>query len=186
MNIESGKSTETKSAADPALPNCEGMESAKIFMIDDEPIVLELFEAYLTDAGFRNIFAFTDSVEAIETLRFVTPCIILTDINMPEVSGKFLIKLIRTFDHLRTVPIVAVTSITGREEQKSILRKGADSVMHKPVDDQMLTTKVIQTLESSYRLKHQITEAEERKHQLTNKKKAKMRTVESDLRDMLR
>lgn len=161
-------------------------KSAKIFLIDDEPIILELFEVYLTDAGFRSIFAFTDSVEAVETLRFVTPSIILTDISMPEVSGNFLIKLIRTFDHLSAVPIVAITSNTTEEAQESILRKGADAVIHKPVDAKILCDKVFQILESTLRLQNQISEADEREQKQNEQKKAEMISIESDLRDLMR
>ncbi|QEG21774.1 response regulator [Mariniblastus fucicola] len=164
----------------------EQKESAKIFLIDDEPIILEIFSVYLAEAGFSNIFAFSDSVEAIETLRFVTPSIILTDINMPEVSGKFLIKLIRTFEHLRTIPIVAVTSNTEEAEQEAIIRNGADSIVHKPVDAKKLTDAVLLTLEGSFRLKNQITEAEQREQHRMEQKKAALISFESNLRDLMR
>jgi len=164
----------------------EQKQSAKIFMIDDEPIVLNLFEAFLAEAGFKKIFPFTDSAEAIETLRFVTPSIILTDINMPEVSGSFLIKLIRTFEHLRTVPILAVTSNTSEQDREIILRKGADAVIHKPVDDSELVDKVSLMLGSTLRLKDRLSEADEIEQQRVNKKKAEMMSVESSLRDMMR
>lgn len=164
----------------------EQMENAKIFLIDDEPIVLELYETYLSATGFSQIYSFTDSVEAIETLRFLTPSIILTDISMPEVSGNFLIKLLRTYEHLQTVPIVAVTSNTDAGAQESILRKGADSVMHKPVDAKSLSDRVLQILESSLKLENQLSQAEQRETVKTEEKKAQMRNVESDLRDMMR
>lgn len=170
----------------PVLLDDEQLQSAKIFLIDDEPIIVELFEVYLRDAGFQNIFPFTDSVEAIETLRYVTPSIILTDISMPEVSGNFLIKLIRTYEHLQTVPIVAVTSNTTAEALESTIRKGADAVIHKPVDEKTLTEKVIKILQSTNRLKQQISVADEREQQLMDEKKAQLRCFESNLRDMMR
>lgn len=174
----------TTSAAD--IPSQAHIQSAKIFLIDDEPIILELFEVYLRDAGFSNIYPFTDSVEAVETLRYLSPSIILTDINMPEVSGNFLIKLIRTFDHLQRVPIVAVTSDTTEEAQETILRKGADAVIHKPVDDRTLVEKVFQILQSTVRLQNQLSEAEEREQQRLNERKAERMSLESELRDMMR
>lgn len=164
----------------------EQINDAKIFLIDDEPIILELYEVYLQEAGFSKIYSFTDSVEAIETLRHLTPSIILTDITMPEVSGNFLIKLLRTYEHLQAVPIVAVTSNTDEDAQESILRKGADFVMHKPVDAEMLTAKVFKILESALKLKTQLCEAQARENKKSEIKKAEMRSVESDLRDMLR
>lgn len=179
-------STNETPPASPASAADEQILSAKIFLIDDEPIIIELFEAYLREAGFQNIFPFTDSVEAIETLRYVTPSIILTDINMPEVSGNFLIKLIRTYEHLRTVPIVAVTSNTTKEANETTLRKGADAIVHKPVDETTLIGKVVQILETTMRLKQQIFDADEREQQRIDERKAQLRSFESNLRDMMR
>lgn len=184
--------TENPATSTDSIPNptrqlgAEQLKSAKIFLIDDEPIILELFEVFLRNAGFQEIFPFTDSVEAVETLRYLTPSIILTDINMPEVSGNFLIKLIRTYEHLRTVPIIAITSNASREGVETTIRKGADAVINKPVDEKTLTEKVTQILQSTLRLKQQISDAEEREQQLIEKKKAQMISVESNLRDMMR
>jgi len=161
-------------------------ESAKIFLIDDEPLILEIYECYLATAGFKSVYAFSDSVEAVETLRFVTPSIILTDIHMPEVSGNFLIKLIRTYEHLQTVPIVAVTSDTAYEAKENILRKGADMIMNKPVEANTLSACVTKILISSRKLKNQLTEAENREQQHTEERKAAAMSFESNLRDMMR
>ena len=164
----------------------EQKQAAKIFLIDDEPIILELFEVYLREAGFEQIFPFTESVEAVETLRYVTPSVILTDINMPEVSGNFLIKLIRTFDHLRTVPIVAVTSNASEEAHETTVRKGADVVLNKPVDGDILLRTVNQILHSAILLQQKISENEEREQQRMNQKKADQISFESNLRNMMR
>lgn len=164
----------------------EQIHSAKIFLIDDEPIILEVIEFYLSSTGFSNVYAFTDSVEAVETLRYVTPGIILTDINMPEVSGNFLIKLIRTYNHLKTTPIVAVTSETDEEVQEAILRNGADAVIHKPVDKKTLTDKISQILKSTFKLQNQISEAEAREQELVEQKKKDAMSLESNLRNLMR
>ncbi len=180
------KFTDRKNSEDDCLMSQEESKSAKIFMIDDEPIILNVYTEFFSIAGFKNVFAFTDPVEAVETLRYVTPDIILTDINMPEVSGNFLIKLIRTFEHLRTVPIVAITSDVSEESTETTIRKGADSVIHKPLDAITLTECVSKILESTRKLQYQLSEAELREHELSQKKKAALMSVESDLRNMMR
>lgn len=164
----------------------EEKKSAKIFLIDDEPLILEIFECYLSEAGFQSVYAFSDSVEAFETLRYVTPSIILTDIHMPEVSGNFLIKLIRTYEHLKTVPIVAITSDTAVNARENVLRKGADTVMHKPVDATALTSCVSKVLSSTLKLKSQLSAAENREQQDSEVKKAKLMSSESNLRNLMR
>lgn len=166
--------------------SAEEKSATKVFLIDDEPLILELYEVFLATAGFDNVYAFSDSVEAIETLRFLTPSIILTDIHMPEVSGNFLIKLIRTYEHLRTVPVVAITSDKAEESQKITMRKGADLVMHKPVNSATLAKCVTQVMASTNKLKIQLSEADQREQKLNEQKKAAMMSLESDLRNMMR
>ncbi len=164
----------------------EELESAKIFLIDDEPIVLELYEEYLSAAGFTQIFSFTDSVEAIETLRYLTPSIIVTDITMPEVSGTFLIKLLRTYEHLQTVPVVAATANNDKAMLEGLLRKGADAIIQKPVSVETFAQVIKQILQSTLKLQNQIAVAEEHEQQKSDQKKAEMISIESNLRDMMR
>jgi CheY-like chemotaxis protein len=161
-------------------------QEAKIFLIDDEKIVTKLFEMYLQRNGFANTFAFNDSAEAIETLRFVSPDLILTDIHMPEVSGSFLTKLVRTFKHLDSVPIVAVTADSREEIRDGILRKGANSVLYKPVTESELIATVKELVEDSIDRKNKKF-ADHAQHKLKMKqRKAHVMSRESELRNLMR
>lgn len=164
----------------------EDIKAAKIFMIDDEPLILELYEVYLSSAGYTGLFSFTDSVEAIETLRFVTPDLILTDVQMPEVSGNFLVKLIRTYPHLKTVPVIAVTSDTSDEVRDNILRKGANKVIHKPLDAARMIAEVSTALKAAGEMKQSKTQAEQKKQETYQRRKADAISMESSLRGLVR
>lgn len=164
----------------------ELITSAKIFQIDDEPIVIKMHEAILENAGFSNVYSFTDSVEAIETLRYVTPGVILTDIDMPDVSGDFLIKLIKTFQHLREVPIITVTSNTEAESNEMILRKGAEAIVHKPVSAETLLQQVCTALKKSLISQSKLPMASTEKEKLVEDKKEAVKTAEAELWKLLR
>ncbi len=123
-----------------------------IFIIDDEEIVIEMLTAFLQEAGFSRIHGFEDSVEAIDTFEQLRPDLILTDIHMPEASGNFLTKLVRSHKGMKTVPVVAVTADARPEVARKIMGYGADAVLVKPVDNDQLVQCVCETLEKYQRI----------------------------------
>lgn len=105
----------------------------QIFLIDDEQVVLELYSSVLRDAGYRNVHAYSKAEDAISMLRCLRPNLILTDIHMPDVSGIVLTTLIREFEHLESIPIVAITADSREETATQVLQLGADAVVLKPL-----------------------------------------------------
>lgn len=107
--------------------------TAQIFLIDDEPLVVEMLIAYLREAGFHNLHGFSAVGDAISLLRVLRPDLILTDIHMPETSGCVLTGLVREFEHLEAVPIIAITADERQSTTDVVLGLGADAVLLKPV-----------------------------------------------------
>ena len=142
-------------------------------MIDDEALILELYEVFLSQAGYTELHSFTDSVEAIETLKYVTPDLILTDLQMPEVSGNFLIKLMRTYRHLQNVPIIAITSDTSDGVRDKVLQRGANAVVHKPVNAESLVEFVSLGLKANEEIKSKQEKAELKKQEVHQRRTGK-------------
>ncbi len=101
-------------------------------------MVIDTLTWILRAAGFRNVFGFTRANEAIDMLRCLRPDLILTDIHMPDVSGTKLTQLVREFEHLKAIPIVAITADDRQETADRMLTQGADSVLVKPVSEKLL------------------------------------------------
>ena len=107
--------------------------NANIFIIDDEELVTEVIKMFLEEAGYKNLHVFTDSVEAIETMSYVQVDLILTDVDMPELSGKFLAKLARRTPHLAETPIMVISSDESDETRNNLLGNGVSHILPKPV-----------------------------------------------------
>ena len=114
----------------------------QIFLIDDEELTVETLSWILADAGFRNVHGFTNAGEAINMLRCLRPDLILTDIHMPEVDGSMLTRLVREFEHLDSIPVVAITADDRRETAEGILSEGANAVLVKPITADQLIKQV--------------------------------------------
>lgn len=128
---------------------------ANIFIIDDEPIVTEVIKHYLTQAGFKELFIFNNSVEAMETLSLVQVELIITDLEMPELGGKFLTKLARNITHLKTTPIIAISSDESIATRNHLMGNGVQAILYKPIDDKELVKLVKMSLEHQKEMKEQ-------------------------------
>lgn len=144
MNNENiNTSSNSVSSMEPAQPE------ANIFIIDDEKLVTDVIRLYLEKGGYKNLHIFTDPIEAMETLAFIQADLILTDVDMPELSGKYLTRLARKTPHLETTPIIVVTSDDSDATRKRLIGYGSDMILHKPVDCDALLETVGRTLRNS-------------------------------------
>src|SRR5438046_8164446 len=104
---------------------------ARILVVDDEASVAEVFEEFLADQGHEITVALTgeQAQDLIPTLR---PDIVLTDINLPGMSGLDVMRFAKRHD-----PETAVIVVTGHASAASAieaLRQGAYDYITKPFD----------------------------------------------------
>lgn len=109
-----------------------------ILVVDDEPDVADLFKQRFR-AELRNgqvVFHFANSAEqALDSLASgLTPetFLVLSDINMPGMSGLDLLQRLRT--QSPDVPVIMVTAYGDMENRRRALDSGATDLVTKPVD----------------------------------------------------
>jgi len=122
------------------------LSDALVMMIDDEPLVIELTEAFLQGAGFRRFTSTTDASAAIQALLRERPDVVLLDINMPRVNGFELLATMQADPVLRHIPAIVLTSADDPETKLKALELGASDFLRKPVDPSELALRVRNTL----------------------------------------
>ena len=105
---------------------------AKILVVEDNALNIKLFCDLLAAHGHEPE-GVTDSRDAIATARAFMPDLVITDIQLPHVSGLELMGLIRGDEQLRKVPIMAVTAYSGFGDDDRILAAGAQAYVSKPI-----------------------------------------------------
>ena len=115
---------------------------AKILIVEDNALNIKLFCDLLAAHGHQPE-AVTDSRNALETARKFLPDLVITDIQLPHVSGLELIRLIRADEHLSEVPIMAVTAYSAVGDEERIRGAGAQAYVSKPIS----VVKFAQTVE---------------------------------------
>jgi CheY-like chemotaxis protein len=112
--------------------------SLLVLVVDDEPDVEPLFrQQFRRDIkGGRFVMEFAqsaaDALEQIERVEGVTLILVLSDINMPGMSGLELLPKIKV---LRPdVPVVIITAYGDAETKRKALENGAEALLTKPID----------------------------------------------------
>lgn len=105
---------------------------AKILIVEDNALNIKLFCDILAAHGHEPQ-AVTDSRLALDSARTFAPDLVITDIQLPHVSGLELIRLLRADDALGKVPIMAVTAYAAAGDEERILGAGAQSYVSKPI-----------------------------------------------------
>ena len=123
----------------------------KILVVDDEKDVQILFQQRfrkeIKKAELDFVFAFSGE-EALEVLNKMRheAVLILSDINMPGMSGLELLKLIKK-DFVAPPPVVMmITAYSDQENYNTAKQLGADDFLTKPVDFKLLKEKLIQKI----------------------------------------
>ena len=105
---------------------------AKILIVEDNALNIKLFCDLLAAHGHEPE-AVTDSRNALEAARNFSPDLVITDIQLPHVSGLELIQMIRSDENLADVPIMAVTAYSARGDEERIRAAGAQAYVSKPI-----------------------------------------------------
>jgi two-component system cell cycle response regulator DivK len=105
---------------------------AKILIVEDNALNIKLFCDLLAAHGHAPQ-AVTDSRQALDAAREFIPDLVITDIQLPHVSGLDLIRLIRADEQLKEVPIMAVTAYASLGDEERIRGAGAESYVTKPI-----------------------------------------------------
>jgi two-component system cell cycle response regulator DivK len=105
---------------------------ARILIVEDNALNIKLFCDLLAAHGHEPE-AVTDSRFALDAARQFEPDLVITDIQLPHVSGLDLIRLIRKDDQLAEVPIMAVTAYSAQGDEERIRAAGAQAYVSKPI-----------------------------------------------------
>lgn len=127
-----------------ALEGRERCES-HIVVAEDSPLLRKLISDSLVTAGYTNIKECENGAQAWDYLgkykngetTEVVKCVI-TDIEMPEMDGHRLTKLIKTDDKLSSIPVVIFSSLINEQMRKKGEALGADAQLSKPEIGQLV------------------------------------------------
>lgn len=134
--------------------DAEAVNIAGILLVEDDPRDVELTLAALEEHHLANQVAVVDNgAEALDYLyrrgKFEmrtsgNPVVVLLDNNMPKLGGLEVLKTMKADEHLRTIPVVALTSSRETSDLIEFYKHGVNAYVVKPVDFSEFTETVKQ------------------------------------------
>ena len=113
------------------------MNPIRILVADDEVHMRRVVTLFLERAGYAVATA-SNGKEALDSILKRPPDVLLTDINMPQMTGQQLCQELLKQLPERTFPIFVMTSMTERENREWQLKIPNSSLLEKPVSMRVL------------------------------------------------
>lgn len=128
---------ELVSSIERVMYRCNYVKSKTVLVVEDCQSIRRLTRDGLEDAGFKVATA-TDGIHALELLETVRPDLILTDLNMPNMSGCRLCRNLLNLERFKSIPLVIMSSISDKPVIQSLMQEGVAAYIAKPFSMNML------------------------------------------------
>lgn len=135
-----GTTTKGVSKCVDCLPDNTAPMFRKVLIVDDDPAMLRILMTILESAGYEVTCA-TDGSKALEELQQDLPSFLITDWDMPILSGDELCQIVRSEELPQYVYIIMVTGLSTNRLAEGLL-SGADEFVTKPVEKQELLARM--------------------------------------------
>ena len=113
----------------------------RILIVDDEPHMTRVLKLHLERAGY-DVTTCPNGLEALKLIRQTPPDAMITDIQMPVMTGKELCQAVHAELPARQFPIFVMTSMTDREHREWVACIDGVEFLEKPLSMRILTQKL--------------------------------------------
>ncbi len=123
-----------------------GTSEQTILVVEDSPTQALLLEALLDQNGHNVIWAL-DGRQGLAMARQVRPDLIILDMEMPELNGDEVLRMLKAEPVLQHIPVVMVSAFDDIERIARCIELGAEDYLPKPVNAVLLNARVGACLE---------------------------------------
>jgi two-component system cell cycle response regulator DivK len=103
-----------------------------VLIVEDNELNMKLFNDLLEAFGYRTVKT-RDGRQALPLARQHKPDLIVMDIQLPEISGLDVTKMLKDDPALKAIPVLAVTAFAMRGDEQKIRAGGCDAYLSKPI-----------------------------------------------------
>lgn len=103
-----------------------------ILIVEDNDLNMKLFNDLLQAHGYGTVQT-KDGRTALDLARQHKPDLILMDIQLPEISGLEITRMLKADDSLKHIPVIAVTAFAMKGDEEKIREGGCNGYIAKPI-----------------------------------------------------
>jgi two-component system chemotaxis response regulator CheY len=119
----------------------------KIMVVDDFATMRKVIRNLLKQVGYENIVEAEDGVVALRTLKSQKIDFVISDWNMPNMTGLELLKAVRSDEDLKSTPFLMVTAEALQDNVIAAVKAGVSNYIVKPFTAEVLNDKITKILE---------------------------------------
>jgi two-component system chemotaxis response regulator CheY len=118
--------------------------SVKVLVVDDFATMRRIVKGVLRKIGFHHIIEAEDGTEALKELQKESIGLIISDWNMPKMTGLELLKAVRGDEKLKATPFIMVTAEGQKEHVIEAVKAGVNNYIVKPFTPETFNEKLEQ------------------------------------------
>ena len=121
-----------------------GYEAKKVLVVDDSSVMRQIIKNNLKQLGFiqANLVDAEDGQSALKKLGEDPADLVISDWNMPKMTGIEFLKKVRSDGSLKGVPFLMVTSEADKEKIMEAVKEGVSQYIVKPFNAKQLEEKI--------------------------------------------
>ena len=123
-------------------------KNLKILIVDDFATMRKVIRNLLKQGGFENVVEAEDGMAALKVLKSQQVDFIISDWNMPNMSGLELLKAVRGDDELKALPFLMVTAEALKDNVVAAVKAGVSNYIVKPFTAEVLNEKIEKIVKS--------------------------------------
>ncbi len=119
----------------------------KILIVDDFATMRKVVRNLLKQSGYENVVEAEDGVSAMRSLKTQKIDFVISDWNMPNMSGIELLKAVRADEDLKKTPFLMVTAEALQDNVVAAVKAGVSNYIVKPFTAEVLNEKIQKIME---------------------------------------
>lgn len=103
-----------------------------VMIVEDNELNMKLFTDLLEAHEYKTIQT-RDGLRVLDLAREHQPDLILMDIQLPQISGLDVTKMLKGDEELKSIPVIAVTAFAMKGDEEKIREGGCEDYLSKPI-----------------------------------------------------
>ncbi len=132
------------------------LNTAKILIVDDDPLNIALLNEILNEEGYQNIFSTTDPFQVVSLHKKHRFDLIILDIQLPGMSGVKILQQLQKMVKGSFLPVLVLTAHAEAKVRKQVLGLGAKDFISKPFENWEILLRIRNTLHANLYHKQQV------------------------------
>ena len=122
-------------------------KNMRILVVDDFTTMRKVIKNLLRQSGYQNVAEAEDGVAALKELRSQKIDFIISDWNMPNMTGIELLRAVRADSELSSLPFLMITAESLKDNVLEAVKAGVSNYIVKPFTAEVLSEKIEKIIE---------------------------------------